>query len=447
MGFVFKILSLEKAQTRPLSEIVGGRVLAPSMAEKRPISRDLHPTLSMFALLAAFGSYHLTADPSTHWGCADQCGPNATLACVQSSKENEYVARFAADAGVRYFWIGNYQSPAGEEPCGGWDVCQSGETANAAKQWDVNASEPNNWRGAEACAGVGWLGKYGLWYDVPCYLELPCLCKSGAVPSPEYMAFAEVERKRDKSLRAAAIVLYYISLAVCSVVSGLSLLWALVCILREVRRKQEQSAGAPGLGAGLEMVQSDAGLGPHDQRVHASLLSRDVMLLRCSWLRSRPHGYVLPRRQDLPAEALLSPEEAAVLFARQDRRVCALTYGCAPRPATPSPAHSLTQSVSTNSRLKLHDRAHSAPPRSARREPAAHRGLSQLAHWAWLRRALLGPSELGPGMPPPSLPPPRPRSRAPPRPRRPPLPPCARTPPSPPPLSPPPVPALHTPKR
>ena len=139
---------------------------------------------------------------------------------------------------------------------------------------------------------------------------------------------AEFERFLD-----AALVLHYMALALCSVVSGLSLIWALVCILREVRRKDEQSAGA-----GLEMVQSDAGLGPHDQRVHASLLSRDVMLLRCSWLRSRPRGYVLPRRQDLPPEALFPPEEAAALFARQDRSACALTYGCAPRPATPRPA-------------------------------------------------------------------------------------------------------------
>ncbi|EOD07068.1 hypothetical protein EMIHUDRAFT_198334 [Emiliania huxleyi CCMP1516] len=244
------------------------------------------------ALTAAFccGSYRITAEPSTHWGCADLCGANATLACVQSSEENEYVARLAADAGAIRFWIGVYQRPAGEEPGGGWDVCQSGETANFVK-WDT--SEPNNWRGAEECAVVG---NGGLWFDVPCYLEFPCLCKSGADPSPEYMAFVEVERERDKSLRAAALVLHYMALTLCSAMSGLSLIWALVCLFRDVRRKDEQSAGA-----GLEMVQSDAGLGPHDQRVHASLLSRDVLLLRCSWLRSRPPGYA--------------------------RSACALTYG------------------------------------------------------------------------------------------------------------------------
>ena len=231
-------------------------------------------------------------------------------------------------AGATAFWIGNFQPPAGAEPGGGWDVCQSGETANFVK-WDT--SEPNNWRGAEECAVVGYF-TYGWWFDHPCYLEFPCLCKSGADPSPEYMAFAAVERERDKSLRAAALILYYMALALCSAVSGLSLIWALVCLFRDVRRKDEQSAGA-----GLEMVQSDAGLGPHDQRVHASLLSRDVLLLRCSWLRSRPPGYVLPRRQDLPPEALFPPEEAAALFARQDRSACALTYGCAPRPALPLP--------------------------------------------------------------------------------------------------------------
>mmetsp|Transcript_7663 Transcript_7663/g.24623 ORF Transcript_7663/g.24623 Transcript_7663/m.24623 type:complete len:308 (+) Transcript_7663:119-1042(+) len=40
--------------------------------------------------------------------------------------------------------------------------------------------------------------------------------------------------------------------------------------------------------------------------------------------------------------------------------------------------------------------AHAAPPRPAWREPAARRRLPKLAHWARLRRALLGPSEPGP---------------------------------------------------
>ena len=326
--------------------------------------------------------YHLTTETS-HWGCADLCGLNASLACVQSLEENEYMARLAADAGVSHFWIGNYKRPSGVEAGGSWDVCQSGEAASF-----VNFDpEPANWHDAENCA---FADSDGLWVDARCYLEFPCACEHGAGPSPEYVAFAEVERKRDKTLREAAVVLYYISLAVCSVVSGLSLIWALVCIIREVRRKQEQSAGAPG----LEMVQSDARLGPHDQRVHASILSGDILLLRCSWLRSRPRGYVLPRRQDLPSEALLPPAEAAALFARQDRSACALTYGCAPRPATPRPALPLPCPRASHI---LHDRAHATPPRPARREPAARRGLPPLAHWAWLRRALLGSSELSAG--------------------------------------------------
>mmetsp|Transcript_50217 Transcript_50217/g.162315 ORF Transcript_50217/g.162315 Transcript_50217/m.162315 type:complete len:511 (+) Transcript_50217:2-1534(+) len=252
----------------------------------------------------AFGSYHITAEPSTHWVCAALCGPNAALACVQSSEENEYVARLAADAGAIHFWVGNYQRPAGAEPGGGWDVCQSGEAANFAK-WD--SGQPNDIRGIAPLSATQGGGK------------------SGADPSPEYMAFAAVREryKRYKSHRDAALVLHYMALALCSVVSGLSLIWALVCILRDMRRNDVHPAGA----GGLEMVLSDAGLGPHDQRVHASLLSRDVLLLRCSWLRSRPRGFVLPRRQDLPSEALLSPEEAAALFARQDRSACALTYG------------------------------------------------------------------------------------------------------------------------
>ena len=128
----------------------------------------------------AVGWYHL-AYPSTHWGCADLCGPSATLACVQGSEENEYVARLAAAAGVPAFWVGNYQRPAGAEPGGGWDVCQSGETANFAKWYTgpqpawQDGPQPDNWHGAEACAAVShshhaaeWpLLAEGWWYDLP----------------------------------------------------------------------------------------------------------------------------------------------------------------------------------------------------------------------------------------------------------------------------------------
>jgi hypothetical protein len=68
-------------------------------------------------------------------------------------------------------------------------------------------------------------------------------------------------------------------------------------------------------------------LGPHDSRVHEALSDGTIRLLRCSWLRDQPAGYVLSRRQDLPEEAFFSHAEAADLFMRQDRSVGVLSYG------------------------------------------------------------------------------------------------------------------------
>ena len=68
-------------------------------------------------------------------------------------------------------------------------------------------------------------------------------------------------------------------------------------------------------------------LGPHDQKVYDALTDGIIRLLKCSWLASRPVGFVLDRRQELPPDAFFSPEEAASIFQRQKRGVCVLSYG------------------------------------------------------------------------------------------------------------------------
>ena len=61
--------------------------------------------------------------------------------------------------------------------------------------------------------------------------------------------------------------------------------------------------------------------------MYDALSDGTIRLLRCSWLRSQPAGFVLDRRQDLPPDAFCSDTVAAQLLLHQKRLICALSYG------------------------------------------------------------------------------------------------------------------------
>ena len=154
-----------------------------------------------------FGCHRVTQEMSSHWGCMDLCGPNASLACIGSAAENVVVTGLVS-ATLGYnenVWIGLYQRADGQEPDGGWDVCASGEAAGYAN-WATY--QPNNggdsWTppGPQNCSAL-WSGEdwgggvssgVGRWRDGPCYYSrIRCLCEHGAAASPEYSTFAKVQ--------------------------------------------------------------------------------------------------------------------------------------------------------------------------------------------------------------------------------------------------------------
>ena len=65
----------------------------------------------------------------------------------------------------------------------------------------------------------------------------------------------------------------------------------------------------------------------HDRLVIEALEQGVVVLISCAWLRSQENAVVLLRRQELPAAAVLSPQEAAAIFQSRERRVATLSYG------------------------------------------------------------------------------------------------------------------------
>ena len=117
-------------------------------------------------------------------GLAAGTGRNASLACVRSRADNEFVARDLG-ANKEPTWIGLTQrmDAYGEALAtrDGWDQwasgCEDEVPTGAYRYTNWNPGEPNDWGGnGEDCAVTG-LEESSLWYDAPCSLEDPrCLC-------------------------------------------------------------------------------------------------------------------------------------------------------------------------------------------------------------------------------------------------------------------------------
>lgn len=76
--------------------------------------------------------YKLTAKPTTHRGCANLCGSGASLACIRSRAENDFLRDHVVlmDEWWRGAWIGLYQWPYDQGSSVGWDWCANGQAAN-----------------------------------------------------------------------------------------------------------------------------------------------------------------------------------------------------------------------------------------------------------------------------------------------------------------------------
>jgi hypothetical protein len=219
--------------------------------------------------------YKVTAGRFNALGCATACGENASLACIRSSAEADFVASLTRSAGD--VWIGLYQSAGSAEPGGGWDTCASGEAtnftiwrdgfpsnfANSASsayvrgkelfRWGVAASaivaflapaflapaisvplsavafvalapfsaavalsDPSIWGVGQQCAAKTRAFLHDEWFDHPCYYPHQCLCELGASASAEYLSFIEADIQEGlQRLRWSVVLLYGIMIPAC----------------------------------------------------------------------------------------------------------------------------------------------------------------------------------------------------------------------------------------
>ena len=206
--------------------------------------------------------YKVTAGRFNALGCATACGENASLACIRSSAEADFVASLTRSAGD--MWIGLYQSAGGAEPGGGWDTCASGEATNFTSWRDgfpsnfafdagpassrsnvffqvgvaVSAvvafsapaisvslsaaafvtaagfsaaaalSDPNIWGVGQQCAAKTRAFLQDEWFDHPCYHPHQCVCEL-APASAEYLSFIEADIEEGlQQLRWSVVLLY-----------------------------------------------------------------------------------------------------------------------------------------------------------------------------------------------------------------------------------------------
>ena len=221
--------------------------------------------------------YKVTAGRFNALGCAAACGENASLACIRSSAEADFVGSLTRSAGD--VWIGLYQSAGGAEPGGGWDTCASGEATNFTNwrdgfpsnfaysassayvrwkelfRWGVAASaivaflapainshypaisyplsavafvalapfsaavalsDPSIWGVGQQCAAKTRAFLHDEWFDHPCYHPHQCLCELGASASAEYLSFIEADIQEGlQRLRWSVVLLYGIMIPAC----------------------------------------------------------------------------------------------------------------------------------------------------------------------------------------------------------------------------------------
>ena len=215
--------------------------------------------------------YKVTAGRFNALGCAAACGENASLACIRSSAEADFVGSLTRSAGD--VWIGLYQSAGGAEPGGGWDTCASGEATNFTDWRDgfpsnvafnagpaslirskeifrvgvaasavvafsapaisvplsavafvalapfsaaVALSDATIWGVGQQCAAKTRAFLHDEWFDHPCYHPHQCLCELGASASAEYLSFIEADIQEGlQRLRWSVVLLYGIMIPAC----------------------------------------------------------------------------------------------------------------------------------------------------------------------------------------------------------------------------------------
>ena len=100
-------------------------------------------------------------------------------------------------------------------------------------------------------------------------------------------------------------------------------------VLREEQGSKESIA--PGEHTRQRDSQSRRVGAATDDRVRAVLQTGDIMLMKATWIRENRkegnHRRICKRRQEMPPDAFVPPQDAAQYFEESDRSVAVVSYG------------------------------------------------------------------------------------------------------------------------
>ena len=209
-SFLVEISGVEKSPTSPKTQKLGFSMMTHDNVYPASMQAPSVLALTVLGLVRGASASTCTAcpvgwtnghgpkcmritPPTTHAGCADACGVDASLACIQSI-EDDALAAMVSPKDLSFVWVGEYQwpfEPTAEfgvirdcqvtegitctKPYKGqpnWGKCSNGQTTNLTNSL-LSWFQPNNFNGGEDCMARSMLG----YADNTCNELRPCLCE------------------------------------------------------------------------------------------------------------------------------------------------------------------------------------------------------------------------------------------------------------------------------
>ena len=204
---------------------------------------------------------------TTHEGCAAECGPDASLACIQTAGDDELAASLLPMNFKIFVWTGEYQWPMeprvtlyiswpdvtapfnGQQ---GWGKCTNGGTTDYSAG-RMATLQPNNFNGAEDCIGRTVIGLA----DNVCHEVMPCLCEWPSQTEQEYVDVRgpALLARADEGYRLmieAIVQSWVIAITLCCLPALVFVLFVELVLVRWRQRIRQGAAGAAEGRAGGE---------------------------------------------------------------------------------------------------------------------------------------------------------------------------------------------------
>jgi len=246
---------------------------------------------------SAFGCHRVIKASVAQHDCPALCGPNATLACIGSAAENDYVTELAATESVTWLWLGHYSrnnewacAAGGAETFDNWDsliVDRPGEAQHGEYEYRAHCAAavlPLEGRWTARTCGL---------YDNDLLL-LPyscagCVCELGASSSPEFVAFADDSRRAHKAYMAPKYLFAGVWFGVVvPFISAVPFLCSWCCSYAHRARssrdpKPDEAASAGGRSAGELLAEAEIAAVRLRQRVSGTIAQVGWVLCVVGW--------------------------------------------------------------------------------------------------------------------------------------------------------------------